>query len=46
MGIATMHENPAEQNLQSWWMAILSDVHFWVPVIVLLGGLVVLRWIA
>ena len=25
---------------------ILSDVHFWVPVIVLLGGLAVLRWVS
>ena len=25
--------------------AILTDVHFWVPVGVLLGGLLLLRWI-
>jgi hypothetical protein len=24
---------------------ILSDIQFWVPVIVLIGGLFVLRWI-
>jgi hypothetical protein len=24
---------------------VLRDVHFWVPVIVLIGGLFVLRWI-
>ena len=26
--------------------AILRDVHFWIPVIVLAGGLVVLRWVS
>ena len=26
--------------------AILGDVHFWIPVIVLAGGLVVLRWVS
>jgi hypothetical protein len=25
---------------------VLRDVHFWIPVIVLLGGLAVLRWIS
>jgi len=25
---------------------VLTDLHFWVPVLVLLGGLVVLRWIS
>jgi hypothetical protein len=24
---------------------VLRDVHFWIPVVVLLGGLAVLRWI-
>lgn len=27
------------------WTMILTDVHFWVPAIVLLAGLVVLHWI-
>nr|UXE44976.1 hypothetical protein Hi04_10k_c4003_00019 [uncultured bacterium] len=26
--------------------AILTDVHFWVPVVVLVWGLLVLRWIS
>jgi hypothetical protein len=30
---------------QSWWKPILKDIHFWVPLVVLLAGLVVLRWI-
>jgi hypothetical protein len=25
---------------------IVRDVHFWIPVLVLLGGLAVLRWIS
>jgi hypothetical protein len=25
---------------------VLCDVHFWIPVLVLLGGLAVLRWIS
>jgi hypothetical protein len=25
---------------------VLRDVHFWIPVIVLVGGLVVLHWIS
>jgi len=28
-----------------WWMPILKDTHFWVPLIVLMAGLVALRWI-
>ena len=27
------------------WTMIFTDVHFWVPAIVLLAGLVVLHWI-
>lgn len=27
------------------WGTILRDAHFWVPVAVLLGGLLLLRWI-
>ena len=33
---------PPERN---WLKLILRDVHFWVPVGVLIGGLFVLRWI-
>jgi hypothetical protein len=31
---------------RSRWRAIVGDVHFWIPVAVLLVGLLVLRWIA
>ncbi|HLZ50024.1 MAG TPA: hypothetical protein VKP61_04695 [Candidatus Acidoferrum sp.] len=27
------------------WSQILTDAHFWVPVLVLLAGLAVLHWI-
>jgi hypothetical protein len=33
-------------KFQSLSLAVLRDVHFWIPVIVLLGGLAVLRWIS
>jgi hypothetical protein len=35
-----------EQNSGSWLGLVLSDVQFWVPVAVLAGGLLVLRWIS
>jgi hypothetical protein len=31
---------------RSWLALVLRDVQFWVPVVVLIGGLLVLRWIA
>ncbi|HUI75376.1 MAG TPA: hypothetical protein VLX32_10540 [Candidatus Acidoferrum sp.] len=37
-------EEPAKRPA-SYWGAVLSDVHFWIPAIVLLGGLLVLHWI-
>jgi hypothetical protein len=30
---------------REWWVPILKDVHFWVPLIVLLAGLIALRWV-
>ena len=33
------------QGTPGWLGAILRDVHFWVPVAVLLTGLLILRWI-
>lgn len=26
--------------------ALLTDIHFWIPLVVLLAGLVVLKWIS
>jgi len=39
-------DNGGQITSQDLWIAILSDLHFWIPVIVLLGGLAVLRWIS
>jgi len=32
-------------NARGRWACILSDIHFWVPVAVLMGGLLLLRFI-
>ncbi len=37
---------PVQPTTVSRWRALLGDVHFWIPVAVLLAGLLVLRWIA
>jgi hypothetical protein len=29
-----------------WWRTMLRDVQFWIPLVVLAGGLVLLRWVA
>jgi hypothetical protein len=39
-----LDENLARKPRGVWTM-ILTDLHFWVPAIVLLAGLVVLHWI-
>jgi hypothetical protein len=39
-----LDENRAQESI-NMWTAIFTDVHFWVPAIVLLGGLAVLHWI-
>ncbi|HYL63012.1 MAG TPA: hypothetical protein VE077_10360 [Candidatus Methylomirabilis sp.] len=36
-------ERPGKRSINVWTQ-ILTDIHFWVPVIVLLAGLVVLHW--
>ncbi len=37
---------PVQPTHPSRWRALLGDLHFWIPVVVLLAGLLVLRWIA
>lgn len=27
---------------RNWWGSVLTDIHFWVPVAVLIGGLILL----
>lgn len=29
-----------------WWRVMLRDVQFWIPVAVLVAGLLLLRWVA
>lgn len=41
-----MSDNRREQNSGSWLGLVLRDVQFWVPVAVLVAGLLVLRWIS
>jgi hypothetical protein len=40
-----MNDAPGTRQGTAWWRLVLRDVQFWVPVIVLVGGLLVLRWI-
>jgi hypothetical protein len=39
-----MH-NGQENRAQRWWEVMLRDPHWWVPVTVLAGGLIMLQWI-
>jgi hypothetical protein len=41
-----MSDDRREQQSGSWLGLVLHDVQFWVPVAVLAGGLLVLRWIS
>jgi hypothetical protein len=41
-----MTDNKRGQTSGSWLGLVLRDVQFWVPVAVLAGGLLVLRWIS
>jgi hypothetical protein len=36
---------PLPPNERGWLGRVLRDVQLWIPVAVLIGGLVVLRWI-
>jgi hypothetical protein len=40
-----MTTHSTDSNAKSLARAILTDIHFWIPAIVLLGGLWVLDWI-
>jgi hypothetical protein len=41
-----MDDSRRDSRSRSWLALVLSDIQFWVPVIVLVAGLLVLRWIA
>jgi len=38
--------NDSGERPRGWLSLVLHDVHFWVPVAVLIAGLMVLRWIS
>ena len=38
-------DNRQEIRAQRWWAVMLRDPHWWVPVTVLVGGLILLQWI-
>jgi len=38
--------NDGSGEPRNWVRSVLRDVHFWVPVLVLMAGLLVLRWIS
>jgi hypothetical protein len=40
-----MKPSEPNSNTRGWWSSILTDIHFWVPVAVLMGGLLLLRFI-
>jgi hypothetical protein len=40
-----MPETNPSLSRSGLWTQILTDVHFWVPAVVLLAGLLVLHWI-
>ena len=37
--------NPTERQRRNWLSSVLTDVHFWVPALVLLAGLLLLRYV-
>jgi hypothetical protein len=40
-----MSRPPTDERTEGWLRLVLGDVQFWVPVVVLIGGLLVLNWI-
>jgi hypothetical protein len=40
-----MNENESRSKTRSWWVSILTDIHFWVPLAVLAFGLLLLHFI-
>ncbi|MGB4783157.1 MAG: hypothetical protein WAQ77_00450 [Candidatus Acidiferrum sp.] len=40
-----MQENGRADQTRNWVAIVLTDIHFWVPVAVLIGGLLLLRFI-
>ncbi len=40
-----MEQNQETNMTRNWMGSVLSDIHLWVPVAVLMGGLLLLRFI-
>jgi hypothetical protein len=40
-----MNQNGGTDPTRTWVEIVLTDVHFWVPAVVLVGGLLLLRFI-
>jgi hypothetical protein len=40
-----MQTDDRTENTRGWLLNVLTDIHFWVPLVVLIGGLLLLRWI-
>lgn len=40
-----MSDGERVESKKNYWSAILTDLHFWIPALVLIGGLLVLHWI-
>lgn len=34
------------ETAAGWLACVCGDVHFWVPTLVLIGGLLLLRWVS
>lgn len=37
---------PARAANGHWWARVMRDLQFWIPIVVLIGGLLVLRWVS
>jgi hypothetical protein len=40
-----MNRNDKNERARSFMSSVLTDIHFWVPVAVLVGGLLLLRFV-
>ena len=40
-----MERSDKNERPRNWMTSVLTDVHFWVPVAVLAGGLLLLRFV-
>ena len=42
-----MHDiNDTLSQPSQWWRRMLGDIQFWIPLTVLVGGLLLLKWVA